>query len=587
MCFILQEGEQQVNAIARFNGQQRKYDPFSSTYNPGWRDHPNLSYGNRQQNFQPIANYQTAKSCMSLEDIVQSLANSTLAFQQETKSSIQNLENQMSQLATSVSKLESQGKLPSQTVPNPKQNVSAIMLRSGKELESASLKKLAQGSKADQKIEAEIEILEENQPQKYEKEQSSIQVIRPPFPERFAQSKREKEEKEILEIFRKVQVNILLLEIIKQIPRYAKFLKVLCTNKRNLYGHEKIKVGENVSAVLQRKIAQKCKNKDMFAISCSLKQSGVTLQLADRSIVYPKGVLEDILVQVGKLIFPADFFVLDMEDDSSSNSTDLLLGRPFLSTARTNIDVHEGTLSMEFDGEKVKFNVYDAIKHSDDNFSLCNIDVVDPLAQEAFKLSKKNKLEIVLTENLTMGCLDNSTSQFSEEIIEIIHSWDTLNHKASELELKLLPAHLKYREVDEIQHATVQPRTINKGTVWEIGSSRWPVPPPPALRPGAAARRTASRPRSYKMWRPNQWTLHHHRSRVPLPVSKPAQPSSLDTAPPSPIATSSPPIANPATPSLPNRESNLIGCHLLSANTAVNLLAGCSHAPAFADEIEL
>ncbi|XP_043805290.1 uncharacterized protein LOC122721280 [Manihot esculenta] len=333
MCPILQEGEQQVNAIGgfngqQFNGQQRKYDPFSSTYNPGWRDHPNLSYGNRQQNYQPRTNYQATKSGMSLEDIVQSLANSTLAFQQETKSSIQNLLNQMSQLATSVSKLESQGKLPSQTMPNPKQNASAITLRSGKELESASQKRLAQGSTTDQKVEAEIEIPEEKQPQESEEEQTLMQVIRPPFPERLAQTKREKEEKEILEIFRKVQVNIPLIETIKQIPRYAKFLKDLCTNKRKLYGHEKIKVGENVSAVLQRKIAPKCNDKGMFAISCKvgnlelkkaicdlgasinvmplsvylsldagpLKQTGITLQLADRSIVYSKGVLEDVLV---------------------------------------------------------------------------------------------------------------------------------------------------------------------------------------------------------------------------------------------------------------------------------------------------
>ncbi|XP_043812712.1 uncharacterized protein LOC122723680 [Manihot esculenta] len=435
---------------------------------------------------------------MSLEDIVQSLANSTLAFQQETKSSIQNLENQMSQLATSVSKLESQGKLPSQTVPNPKQNASAITLRSGKELESASQKRLAQGSTADQKIEAEIEIPEEKQLQESEEEQTPMQVIRPPFPERLAQTKREKEEKEILEIFRKVQVNIPLIETIKQIPRYAKFLKDLCTNKRKLYGHEKIKVWENVSAVLQRKIAPKCKDKGMFAISCKvgnlevkkamcdlgasinvmplsvylsldagpLKQTGITLQLADRSIVYPKGVLEDVLVQVGKLIFPADFFVLDMEDDNSSNSTDLLLGRPFLSTARTKIDVHEGTLTMEFDGEEVKFNVYDAMKYPDENFSVCSIDVVEPLAQEAFELSKEDKLEVVLIENLTLDYLNECTTQFDEEIIETIHSLDTSDQKVStsnllsipnshhkllpsilqapEIELKALPTHLKY-----------------------------------------------------------------------------------------------------------------------------------------------
>ncbi|XP_043813412.1 uncharacterized protein LOC122723819 [Manihot esculenta] len=265
-------------------------------------------------------------------------------------------------------------------MPNPKQNVSVIILRSEKELEYASPKRLAQGSTTNLKAEAEIEIPAENQPQKSEVEQSPIQVIRPPFSERFAQSKREKEEKQILEIFRKVQINIPLLEIIKQIPRYAKFLKDLCTDKRKSYGHEKIKVGENVSTVLQRKIAQKCKDKCIFAISCPLKQTGVTLQFADRSIVYPKGVLKDVLVQVEKLIFPADFFVFDMEDDNSSNSTDLLLKRPFLNIARTNIDVHEGMLSMEFDGKEVKFNVYDATKYSDDKFSLCSIDVVDPLA---------------------------------------------------------------------------------------------------------------------------------------------------------------------------------------------------------------
>ncbi|XP_043811524.1 uncharacterized protein LOC122723443 [Manihot esculenta] len=175
-----------------------------------------------------------------------------------------------------------------------------------------------------------------------------------------------------------------------------------------------------------------------------LKQIGVTLQLTDRSIVYPKGVLEDVLVQVEKLIFPADFFVLDMEDDSSSNSADLLLGRPFLSTARTKIDVHEGTLSMELDGEKVKFNVYDAMKYSDDNFSLYSIDVVDPLAQKACELSKEDKLEVVLTENLIMECPDSSTLKLDEEIIKTIRSLDTLSHNAPELELKMLPAHLKY-----------------------------------------------------------------------------------------------------------------------------------------------
>lgn len=75
-----------------------------------------------------------------------------------------------------------------------------------------------------------------------------------------------------------------------------------------------------------------------------LKETRVIISLADRSNVYPVGVLEDVLVQVNELVFPADFYVLDMEDDKSPNLTPILLWRPFLKTARTKIDVHDGTL---------------------------------------------------------------------------------------------------------------------------------------------------------------------------------------------------------------------------------------------------
>ncbi|KAL7587594.1 hypothetical protein Lser_V15G40151 [Lactuca serriola] len=72
---------------------------------------------------------QAGSSSMSLEDIVKSLATSTQSFQQETKASIKILEQQVLQLAISVSKLESQGKLPAQTETNPRHNVCAITLR--------------------------------------------------------------------------------------------------------------------------------------------------------------------------------------------------------------------------------------------------------------------------------------------------------------------------------------------------------------------------------------------------------------------------------------------------------------------------
>ena len=62
----------------------------------------------------------------------------------------------------------------------------------------------------------------------------------------------------------------------------------------------------------------------------------VTLQLADRSLKHPRGVIEDVLVKVDKFIFPADFIVLDMEEDKE---IPIILGRPFLATGRAMIGI--------------------------------------------------------------------------------------------------------------------------------------------------------------------------------------------------------------------------------------------------------
>ncbi|KAL2252613.1 UNVERIFIED_CONTAM: hypothetical protein Sindi_0292100 [Sesamum indicum] len=282
-----------ADAVGRFSGQQqRRYDPFFNTYNPGWRDHQNLS---------------------------------TQQFQQETRSSIQNLESQMSQLASSVSRLESQGKFPSQTIINPKQNASAIVLRSGKELQSEI--SIKHGDAQQGTIEEELEKSKQTN-----NDIPKALVTKPPFLERFAKGKKEGEEREIFETFRKVEVNIPLLDAIKQIPCYAKFLKELCTNKGKLKGNERVSMGENVSAILQQKLPPKCKDPGMFSIPCKigligfkramcdlgasinvmpltifkslnvgpLKETGVVIQLADRSIVYLEGVLEDVLVEVNE-----------------------------------------------------------------------------------------------------------------------------------------------------------------------------------------------------------------------------------------------------------------------------------------------
>ncbi|KAL0293823.1 UNVERIFIED_CONTAM: hypothetical protein Sangu_3230500 [Sesamum angustifolium] len=210
----------------------------------------------------------------------------------------------MSQLASSVSKLESQGKLPSQTVINPKQNASAIVLRSGKELqENRDENSTKRGHAQQRKPEKEVEIPQE-QDDETKEDNPKVLITKPPFPERFAKSKKDEEAKEILETFRKVEVNIPLLDAIKQIPRYARFLKELCTSKGKLKGNERVSMGENVSAILQRKLPPKCKD----------PETGVVIQLADRSVVYPEGVLEDVLVQKFPAIDDKDYIKLALEE---------------------------------------------------------------------------------------------------------------------------------------------------------------------------------------------------------------------------------------------------------------------------------
>ena len=107
-----------------------------------------------------------------------------------------------------------------------------------------------------------------------------------------------------------------------------------------------------------------------------------------------------MLVQVNELILPADFYIIDMED-SLSDSTPLLLGRPFMRTARTKIDVFEGKLTMEFDGEIINFNIFDSMRYPlADNNHCFSVDIIDSLAQEHLESIKEDKLEVALTQGV-------------------------------------------------------------------------------------------------------------------------------------------------------------------------------------------
>ena len=171
-----------------------------------------------------------------------SLSTNTLQFQQETKqfqqearANIQSLDNQMGQMTTAISWLEAQssGKLPSQTVVNPRENASAIVLRSGKEVEipikaaHASLKQ-----EKEQNVIASKNVPNDDEVPKCKFPPLSDYKPVPPFPQVFAKLRKYEQNKDLYETFHRCEVNIPLLDANKQVPRYAKFLKELCTIKR-------------------------------------------------------------------------------------------------------------------------------------------------------------------------------------------------------------------------------------------------------------------------------------------------------------------------------------------------------------------
>ncbi|CAN6718909.1 unnamed protein product [Malus baccata var. baccata] len=409
---------------------------------------------------------------------------------------VNELKKQMGQMAEFLGQFRENGKLPSTTVVNPNggfESAKAITLRSEKEVRNKEDEKIQ--IEEDEQTYPTVRVASPMpQPSKTSHPSTPGKIVpnvvisntnlpNIPFPCRFAQSKKEESGKEILDTFRKVQVNIPLLDAIKQVPRYAKFLKELCTTRKRISTKEVVKVSENVSAVLQRKLPPKCKDPGSFTIPCiigntrfeqcmldlgasinvmpysiyasislgELKQDGVIIQLADCSNAYPNGVLEDVLVQVNHLIFPADFYVLEMEDSSHAPSLPILLGRPFMKTARTKIFI--GTLTMEFDGDVIRFNLSETIKYPIEDHSCLAIDIVDSLAHVHVDRMNDDALEIALVQGI--GARNEGGGILATHGMESDHidvpPYDEVFEMPPTLELKPLPCHLKYVLLGEDQ----------------------------------------------------------------------------------------------------------------------------------------
>ncbi|GER43851.1 retrotransposon gag protein [Striga asiatica] len=372
------------------------------------------------------------------------------------------------------------GKLPSQ----PKEAQAITLLRSGKVVDNhVEMPKLDEPKPTNQPVETNesAERSTETNSRKQidgSKIHKSPNPFRPsiPFSDRLRNEKQKKQFRDLFSMLSKVNVNLPLLDVIKNMPSYGKFFKDLVTKKRKFEDGEKVVVYEAARA-MQHDLPKKERDPGGFIIQIALENGKVAsgmldlgaeinlmpfsifqrlglgdlrptrmcLQLADRSIRYPKGIVEDVLVRVGKLIIPVDSVVLDVGDvHENGKDHTILLGRPFMATTNTLIDVKNGTLNMTVLGETVSISVREAMSSSSVNFvEECSfIDLPNPFIDE-------------------MVCREFeevSLPAFEEEegpTVELFEVGESHSRTETILELKELPKHLKYVFLDDAQQKSV------------------------------------------------------------------------------------------------------------------------------------
>ncbi|XP_059315366.1 uncharacterized protein LOC132065928 [Lycium ferocissimum] len=313
-----------------------------------------------------------------------------IADNQNRDLAVRNLERQMGQIA-GAQNTRPPGGLPSDTDVNPKP-CNAVTLRNGRELEEVAQKKTGRVEAEKEKITEEM--IEEERVVKTPVTKQPQPVVTkppPPFSQSLARQKKEATYKKFLDFLKQVHVNVPLVDMLQGIPKYVKYIKDIIANKSRFTEYATIALIEECTSWIQNRLPTKLKDPGSFAIEISIgkqvvaralcdlgasinlmpssifrklglgvpRTTTIVLQLADRSLARPESIIEDVLVQVGSLIIPADFMILDFEPDPK---VPFILGRPFLAIGRTLIDVAAGQLTMRVHDKVEVFNVYQALK---------------------------------------------------------------------------------------------------------------------------------------------------------------------------------------------------------------------------------
>ena len=316
------------------------------------------------------------------------------------------------------------GRFPTQPVINPRNvafldsdeispldknegSVQAIsQLRSGKQLADPYDKEYeGEGSKEEEKLDEDSGHVDSKSIAKGVKPSDYQPPI--PFPEALKSSRPLVQSNKLIEALKETTINIPLEEAIKYIPSFSKYVKELCTPHRR---PTRIKLSESVSSILLNEIPQKKKDPGAPLITCdiggmkfsrSLLDSGASvnllpkalydkfkfgelepifleLQLADGSIKQPLGILEDVMVRVEHCIFPVDFIVAEMNVPDHLSRAPIILGRPFLATARAVTDWEKGLVVLRVGEESVELNISRLMKYpSSSHEDVGILDLVD------------------------------------------------------------------------------------------------------------------------------------------------------------------------------------------------------------------
>ena len=282
--------------------------------------------------------------------------------------------------------------------------------------------------------------------------------------------------------------------MIKQVQTYVKFLKDLCTIKRVLNVSKKAFLTKQVSSIIQCKspvkykdpgcptisvmIGETCVEKALFDLGASvnllpysvykqlglreLKPTSITLSLADRSVKIPRGMIEDVLVQVDKFYYPVDFFVLDTDlVAKGTNYIFIILGRPFLATSNAIINCRNGVMQLTFGNMTLELNIFYMCNkqfHPGEEEGPEEVCMIYNLVEEHCDhkmLEDLNESLGDLDEGLLepLDVLDNLPPlKMREEILPLFNEEDTqeaIEEEPLKLILKPLPTELKYAYLEE------------------------------------------------------------------------------------------------------------------------------------------